>query len=345
MSISPIVSIIVPVYNAQMFIAECIESILRQSLSHWELLLIDDGSSDSSGSICESYSKSDDRIKTIHKLNSGVSATRNRGLDYARGEYVIFMDADDYWYDDTILNKLVSLADANQLDIIRGEYKAVTEQGEDLFQRKISDERLKLANKVIDSATFIREAINGEFFLVLSLFRRTAIGSLRLNKEQIFLEDMRFYATLLQNSLKCMYVPADFYAYRKNTASVSFRFNQKKLADSFGMCDFFHHCAQSTLDIRLKEFYNFYSVMMYRWTLETISLDGYYEHSKTIIDDLNLEDLRCRINRWIKEDQINVKNVVFFLKPVLGVNAFRFIGKVKEKTYSVRERLKYKLCR
>ena len=339
------VSVVVPVYNAANYVECCIQSVLRQSLKDWELLLIDDGSTDESGDICDNYSKTDNRIKTIRRHNSGVSASRNIGLDLAQGEYIIFLDADDYWYDDTILNKLVSLADANQLDIIRGEYKAVTEQGEDLFQRKISGERLKLANKVIDSAAFIREAINGEFFLVLSLFRRTAIGSLRLNEEQIFLEDMRFYATLLQNSLKCMYVPADFYAYRKNTASVSFRFNQKKLADSFGMCDFFHHCAQSTLDIRLKEFYNFYSVMMYRWTLETISLDGYYEHGKTIIEDLNLEDLRRRINRWIKEDQIKVKNLVFFLKPTFGVNAFRLIGKVKEMAYSVRKRLKYKLRR
>lgn len=341
----PSISIIVPVYNAQYYVQECIEGVIKQSFTNWELILINDGSTDSSREICEKYIQEDSRIKLINKDNSGVSASRNIGLDLAQGEYIIFLDADDYWYDDTILNKLVSLADANQLDIIRGEYKAVTEQGEDLFQRKISGERLKLANKVIDSAAFIREAINGEFFLVLSLFRRTAIGSLRLNEEQIFLEDMRFYATLLQNSLKCMYVPADFYAYRKNTASVSFRFNQKKLADSFGMCDFFHHCAQSTLDIRLKEFYNFYSVMMYRWTLETISLDGYYEHGKTIIEDLNLEDLRRRINRWIKEDQIKVKNLVFFLKPTFGVNAFRLIGKVKEMAYSVRKRLKYKLRR
>lgn len=339
------VSIIVPVFNVETYIEECVRSVKMQTYSEWELLLIDDGSIDGSSKICDEMSASDNRIRVVHKHNTGVSDTRNTGLDQAQGEYVIFLDADDYWYDATFLARLVKLADKWGLDIVRGEYKAVTEQGEDLFQRKISDERLKLANKVIDSATFIREAINGEFFLVLSLFRRTSIGSLRLNKEQIFLEDMRFYATLLQNSLKCMYVPAYFYAYRKNTASVSFRFNQKKLADSFGMCDFFHHCAQSTLDKRQKEFYNFYSVMMYRWTLETISLDGYYEHSKTIIDDLNLEDLRCRINRWIKEDQINVKNVVFFLKPVLGVNAFRFIGKVKEKTYSVRKRLKYKLCR
>lgn len=91
----PRISIIVPVYNAESSIADCIDSIINQSFDDWELLLINDGSSDNSGEICEEYSKKDSRIRTIHKENGGVSSARNEGLKFANGDYISFIDADD----------------------------------------------------------------------------------------------------------------------------------------------------------------------------------------------------------------------------------------------------------
>ena len=333
----PIVSIIVPIYNAQKYIQECIESVVKQSFTKWELLLIDDGSIDDSYDVCNAFSREDIRINVIRKHNSGVSATRNLGLDLANGEYVIFLDADDYWCDTTFLEKLVGLAEMYSLDIVRGEYKAITEKGIDIFQPDISDERYRCSNKVIDSATFVKAAISGEFFLVLSLLRKSAIGSLRLNVGQIFLEDMRFYSQMLQNPLRCMYVPIRFYAYRKNTASVSFKFNLKKLEDSFDMCDFFHECAHDESSIELRAFYNYYSVMMYKWTLETMALDGYYEMRHSIIKELRLVDLYHRVSSWVKSEHINVCELVLKVKPLLGIFIFRLKGKLREWYTIIRE--------
>lgn len=90
-----LISIIVPVYNSETFISECIESIMKQTYSEFELLLINDGSQDNSGSICKEYSKCDSRIRYYEKPNEGVSATRNLGLKYAIGQYVTFVDSDD----------------------------------------------------------------------------------------------------------------------------------------------------------------------------------------------------------------------------------------------------------
>lgn len=90
------ISIIVPVYNAQSFIGNCIDSILKQTYSNFELLLIDDGSSDESGTICEEYARHDFRIKVYHKENGGPSEARNYGIDCARSDYVAFVDSDDY---------------------------------------------------------------------------------------------------------------------------------------------------------------------------------------------------------------------------------------------------------
>ena len=323
------VSVIVPVYNAEQYLDECILSVRNQTFSDWELLLVNDGSKDKSGEMCDRYSAEDNRIKAIHKVNSGVSATRNVGLDAAQGEYVIFLDADDYWYNLSFLEELVALAEENDLDIIRGEYKAVTENGEDLFKREVSASRAGCVKKVIDSAAFIREAIDGEFFLVLSLFKREVIGDLRLNEGQIFLEDMRFYSQLLQRQMRCMYVPIYFYAYRKNTSSASFRIDIRKLADSFGMCEFFHTCSESVSDSSLKAFYDYYSVMMYCWTLETVALDGYFQKRRSIIEELGLNNLYRKVQSWKTASKVRVKSPYFTAKPKCGVMLFRLMDKIR----------------
>ena len=92
----PSVSIIVPVYNAEKTIERCVNSILNQTYKDFELLLLDDGSTDGSGMICDDYAKRDVRVRVCHKENSGVSDTRNQGIDMAEGEYLQFVDSDDW---------------------------------------------------------------------------------------------------------------------------------------------------------------------------------------------------------------------------------------------------------
>lgn len=91
-----LLTIIVPVYNVELYLSDCIESILAQSFDNFELLLIDDGSTDSSGAICDKYKKLDKRVRVFHTENKGVSSARNKGLDEARGKYISFVDSDDY---------------------------------------------------------------------------------------------------------------------------------------------------------------------------------------------------------------------------------------------------------
>ena len=100
---SPKISVIVPVYNAEKYLHRCIDSILAQTFSDFELLLIDDGSTDKSGDICDEYAKKDKRIRVFHKENGGVSSARNVGLDNARGEWITFCDADDWVEKDWLL--------------------------------------------------------------------------------------------------------------------------------------------------------------------------------------------------------------------------------------------------
>lgn len=112
----PLITIIVPVYNAAQYLPKCIESILAQTYTHFELLLLDDGSKDNSLEICNDYAKQDTRIKVFSHSNMGVSATRNRGIEYAQGEYISFVDSDD-WVKSSYLQVLY---DALQPNLGRG---------------------------------------------------------------------------------------------------------------------------------------------------------------------------------------------------------------------------------
>ena len=114
----PFFSIIVPVYKVEKYIRECIESILYQTFSDWELILVDDGTPDNSGRICDEYAAKDSRIHVYHKDNRGVSSARNLGLDNAHGEWVTFVDSDDRLE----LNALSSISDClkkNDADLIQ----------------------------------------------------------------------------------------------------------------------------------------------------------------------------------------------------------------------------------
>ena len=126
---SPKISIIVPVYKVEQYLPKCINSILAQTYQYWELLLIDDGSPDNSGKICDEFAQKDERIRIFHKKNGGVSSARNLGLDYAEGDYVMFVDSDD-WLSNDCLRVCVHEVEANKLDALQFGFISVISNNE-----------------------------------------------------------------------------------------------------------------------------------------------------------------------------------------------------------------------
>ncbi len=116
---NPKISVIVPVYNVEKYLARCIDSLLAQSFTDYELILVDDGATDSSGKICDDYAEKDPRIRVIHKENGGLSDARNKGTQEASGEYIIFIDSDDF-IEENALELLLSLIMKNFADIAVG---------------------------------------------------------------------------------------------------------------------------------------------------------------------------------------------------------------------------------
>ena len=111
------ISVVIPVYNVESYLTECVDSVVCQSYTDWEAILVDDGATDSSGRICDEYARKDPRIRVIHRENGGLSAARNTGLAEAKGEYVYFLDSDDYILPQT-LEHLLETARRERADVV-----------------------------------------------------------------------------------------------------------------------------------------------------------------------------------------------------------------------------------
>ena len=112
----PLISVIVPVYNVEQYLPKCIDSILAQTYENLEIILVEDGTKDSSGVICDEYAAKDARIRVIHKENGGLSSARNAGMEIARGEYFGFVDSDD-WIEPEMYENLMALAQKYDADV------------------------------------------------------------------------------------------------------------------------------------------------------------------------------------------------------------------------------------
>lgn len=124
----PKISVIVPVFNTKKYLERCIESVQKQTYTDYELILVDDGSSDNAGEICDSYANSDGRIIAIHQENSGLAMARKKGLEHASGEFVMFVDSDD-WIDNAMLEEMYKYVRKFKADMVCCQFKRVDEVG------------------------------------------------------------------------------------------------------------------------------------------------------------------------------------------------------------------------
>ncbi len=145
----PLISVIVPIYNAEAFLSRCIDSILSQSLTDFELLLINDGSQDNSGQICEQYSKRDNRVKVFHQENKGVSNTRNVGVRHASGIYSIQIDADDY-VDGDMLYDMYTHAKKSNADVVIAGYYIETGSNSVFKTQNTEDDRFSCMQRLLE---------------------------------------------------------------------------------------------------------------------------------------------------------------------------------------------------
>lgn len=212
------VSIIVPVYKAEKSIAHCIESILGQTYHNIELLLIEDGSPDNSGAICDSYTN-DPRVKVIHNTNHGVSRTRNTGLEYATGDYITFCDSDDY-YAPKHVEKSVFAAQKQDSDItISGYY---------LQQKGKFVSSVHIPSGPMSEEDVVRHfSVDNEFggFCWNKLYKKEVLQGIKFPEDLEILEDTYLLCSAMEKTKKIYYLAEPLYYYCDNEESATRNMN------------------------------------------------------------------------------------------------------------------------
>ena len=223
----PIVSVIIPVYNTAPYLEKCLDSISRQSFKDFEAILVDDGSTDDSGRICDRYCSKDPRFLVVHQENRGISDARNRGLEIVRGDYVGFMDSDDWANEDHFLN-LYHTIEQSGADVVIG-----------AFYRYCSDTEIyHYKNKPSDFSreALIKEEISGPLHAGVwnQLYRTSYLREHSICfPEYDYAEDSFFCVSALWYTSKVAYCPISFYYYRRTPNSLTNEMDPDKRTDLF----------------------------------------------------------------------------------------------------------------
>lgn len=297
------ITIIVPIFNVGEYLTTCIDSLINQTLKDIEIILVDDGSTDFSPSICDRYAQIDNRVKVIHKGNGGLGSARNCGLEFATGEYVTFLDGDDYIAEDAY-EILYTIATAHNLDIIRYRANRFTDEGcfsevnKDLSLFQINEKKdiRQAALCIFSDPIFPNEKnLNFEGSLCFALMRLSIIrdNNLKCVSERIFpSEDTEFSYNIYQYITSIGKIPATFYHYRINQTSLSNTVKLDKIEKMANQCNHM---------IKLLERDGYpESARLYIYNF-------YINHSRTFISQcLNSRIPSCEKRKWIEAQSKNL---------------------------------------
>lgn len=231
---SPYLSIIIPVYNVEKYLRQCVNSVLKQKIHNYEMILVDDGSSDRSPQICDEYAAEHDVIKVIHQNNAGLSAARNIGIENAKGDYIVFLDSDDWWNENARVQKILNMIKKNPnlemvlfsgYDYVDGKGMYIRKDSRNLTMIDVSSvpnyykSLLKSGNLQVHAATKI-------------LKRKFLIDNGLLFKNGLFSEDNEWMLRLLRCLSSVGTIDERLYVYRaKRPGSISNSIKAKNIED------------------------------------------------------------------------------------------------------------------
>lgn len=222
-----LVSIIVPVFNCEAYLDKCLNSILNQSYTNLEIILVDDGSTDNSGIICDKFSELDSRVRVIHKDNQGVAIARNTGIKCSNGIYIGFVDSDDF-LESTMYEKMINQMDNNNADLVMCNYYILKDGIVDYHNHNIENNILEIEN--LDEFFYLMNKDYYRGFCWNKLFKKSLLNNLSFDSNIAMCEDLLFvsqYATLCKKMVflnECLYN-----YYQREGSAVNSKINYKHL--------------------------------------------------------------------------------------------------------------------
>lgn len=268
---SPKVSIIVPVYNVEKYIHRCVESLINQTLKDIEIILVDDESPDNCPKICDEYALKDSRIKVIHKKNEGPGLTRNTGMNIATGEFIAFVDSDD-WVNLSMYETLYNTAKKYQCDTVFCSFQYYTAKKVFIPKKEVDtttifQSRSEIKDFMLDMVAPLPHYISDVKYTMSTckaIYSRNIIknGNIHfLSERKILSEDLFFNLAYLNQTKKICFIPEYFYNYAYNPKSLSHTYNTQKYEKYI---NFF-----TALESELKEIFsiNEYKIHLYRLQL------------------------------------------------------------------------------
>ncbi len=263
-----LLSVILPIYNVENYLKQCIDSIINQTYKNIEVILVDDGSLDNSGKICDEYELIDDRIKVIHKENGGLSDARNCGVQSATGDYLLFVDSDDYIDDLNFFQRLTDSINLNHYpDVIthyRKKYFESTKTTQDFVSPFFDEKFKKIASNAEKINYLIKKnslniaawlyVIKRDFFLINELFF----------KKGIVCEDLEWALRLYSKEPNIIFLDDVVYVYRQGRqGSITSTINEKNLNDLYNIIDEYSDKYKNiVIEIKLLDFIAYYYIML-----------------------------------------------------------------------------------
>ena len=237
------ISVIIPVYNNEKYIARCLDSVLAQTYSEWEAVVVNDGSTDNSGTIIRSYAEKDARIRYFEQKNQGVSAARNLGIDQSHGEYILFLDGDD-WLDENVLEKLFSVIMADDLDCVSYMFRHVYEDGTPVKEDGADDDMYYRLDFPRQAARFFDTAARHVFYTSQQhLFRKSIIAenSIRFAPGIRCGEDVLFahmYSVFIRRGVILAFHGYNYYHHAESCISINSEPWSNVVEQNMKCCDF-----------------------------------------------------------------------------------------------------------
>lgn len=243
MTDQPLVSIIVPVYNVEPYLRQCLDSILSQTYTNWEAILVDDGSKDKSGEICDEYANKDSRVRVVHKENGGVSSARNLGIEKASGDWFLFCDSDDMLYEEAIRTFVSRIKDG--IDSVCGGYVEIDDKEGSIINLSTTRDYEIEIDRIETLKDFYKKQYGDLFngYLWNRLLKADIIrqNQLRFREDIYIKEDGLFLVQFLCKSTGLhSYTSKPVYKYRRNgdgtMSTYSKSFNEKTCSNLIARC-------------------------------------------------------------------------------------------------------------